>query len=644
MSYSFVIKADHETLRFGKIDMTHCHSEVCPIDSNAHAYYIFNTGYSSFIMANNFMNRSVKHFCIKILDESALDLTSIEVPLYISNGGARDRISAIKATTYNAFGDQIVESKMSKDAIIYDEKSDGVTLVKFSLPNVRVGSVIEVKYTVVSPFLNITPWFFQSNIPVLKSLFTVNIPSYFNFKQFSHGYIDVKVDKYSRNKSFSVGGHPQTTVVKCSDYSAENIPAFPKYEHLIYPQKYISNIEFELATFIVPGFTYKDFTSTWSKVKSNLLKHSNFGERFENTRCFKTVADSIALDAPYASMVSAFNYIKRNTQWDEYASCITSQSFKATLDKNRGNCADINLSLVALLRRLDLEAYPVALSLRGSGFVNKSFASSRDLNFIVAYCIIDGKTYLMDATSDFATVNVLPDRCLNGEGLVIDKRGKETWVSLQGDAVYYESHSYMLDLDASGLLWGYHIVKLDSYAAFNGRSHISDCSDDVKYIESLEDLNVGLLIDDYSINHIDSLTKKLILKMEVKIDDHVSVVNDLIYMKPLLYEGWYENPLKLAERLYPVEYMYPLNSSSVIHIKVPEGYAVESLPSSGVYKSQDGSCSLVYSTDVTRDIVSVVSKIIRDKTVYPYTDYKNLKAFYEQVVIKHNEQVVFKRI
>lgn len=642
-THVYSASASDTKYRFGHIDMENLQGDICPIDSNAHAYYIFHNGKTDFYTLDNFKLRRKRHYRIKIVDERALDLASVEIPLF-GSGDGREKISSIKAITYNADGDDIIESEMHKAAIIYEAAAGGLTMAKFALPNVKAGSIIEVEYTVTSGYIfNLRTWTFQKMIPVLDSNFSVEIPEYFDYMQFPYGYIQIDTEESLIVSKRTFTRYMLHYHVTRFDYSASDIPAFPSSEFLTARKNYISSVEFELRSFSIPGFSYQDFSSSWPKISSKFIDHDNFGVILKNSRCLNDQVDSMASLAPLAKMHNAFEYIKAHTQWNHYNSCYASQAIKKTLEKGSGNAADINLSLVALMRRVGLEAYPVALSTRGHGFVNHFFPKASSLNYVVALCRIDGQSYLMDATDDYASIDLLPSRCLNGSGLLI-KDKSDVWVSLQSDNAFTEYFSYVLDLSTDGQLKGSKITKLDSYAAYAERNHLSESDDEESFVYDLEDRCDGLTINDYTLKNVDDLDKKMLMQIDIDISDAVSRVNDLMYLKPLLYERWDSNPLKLEERLYPVEYLYPTSSTCAVQIKIPEGYMLESVPESVNMRSPEGDCMFRYICSEMNGAVSVYSQFKRSKILYPYTDYKDLKAFYEQVVKKHNEQVVFRKI
>ena len=79
--------------KFGKISIDDLKSKVCSMDSNAHAYFIFDFGESHFKYADTnvysddpdggkgFQLYFTRHYRIKILDSEGFSWANIEIPL-----------------------------------------------------------------------------------------------------------------------------------------------------------------------------------------------------------------------------------------------------------------------------------------------------------------------------------------------------------------------------------------------------------------------------------------------------------------------------------------------------------------------------------------------------------------------------------
>jgi hypothetical protein len=82
-----------------------------------------------------------RHVRIKILKKEGLKWADAEVPLYYS-GSSEEKVLKLKATTYNLDNGKLVESDMSKDAVFKEKFNRNHRIQKFTLPNVKEGSVI----------------------------------------------------------------------------------------------------------------------------------------------------------------------------------------------------------------------------------------------------------------------------------------------------------------------------------------------------------------------------------------------------------------------------------------------------------------------------------------------------------------------
>ena len=74
-----------------------------------------------------------------------------------------------------------------------------------------------------------------------------------------------------------------------------------------------------------------------------------------------------------------------------------------------------------MLKEAGLEANPVILSTRNNGYVGSiTFPNISKFDYVIGHVKIGEKEYLLDATEPYGMPNILPVRCLNGEGLLVN--------------------------------------------------------------------------------------------------------------------------------------------------------------------------------------------------------------------------------
>ena len=112
---------------------------------------------------------------------------------------------------------------------------------------------------------------------------------------------------------------------------------------------------------------------------------------------------------------------------------------------------------------------------------------------------------------------------------------------------------------------------------------------------------------------------------------------------PLIHEIMDDNPFKLAERKYPVEYNYPITEQYLIQIKIPDGYAIESVPSSLRIALPENAASFIYNIVSMEDKIMCSCKLDINKTLFLPEEYAGLKQFFNALITKQAEQVVLKK-
>jgi hypothetical protein len=109
-------------------------------------------------------------------------------------------------------------------------------------------------------------------------------------------------------------------------------------------------------------------------------------------------------------------------------------------------------------------------------------------------------------------------------------------------------------------------------------------------------------------------------------------------------EGFDKNPFTAAERYYPVEMPYTMDQTYLLTMEIPKGYEVDELPKQLVAKlDEEQSAYFEYRISVSGTTISLRSRITMNRANYHPDEYESLRAFFNMVVNKQNEQIVFKK-
>jgi hypothetical protein len=126
----------------------------------------------------------------------------------------------------------------------------------------------------------------------------------------------------------------------------------------------------------------------------------------------------------------------------------------------------------------------------------------------------------------------------------------------------------------------------------------------------------------------------------------LGVVQDagsLLYIDPFLYSNFKENPFKMENRNYPVDYSYPMGEKYVFQLSIPEGYEVDELPESVSLKLSDGGASFKLISSSTNNKIQILRQFKMKKHKFLPEEYDGLKGIFDRMIEKSGEMIVLKK-
>ncbi len=160
----------------------------------------------------------------------------------------------------------------------------------------------------------------------------------------------------------------------------------------------------------------------------------------------------------------------------------------------------------------------------------------------------------------------------------------------------------------------------------------------------MENKHIGLSIDKYEVTDVDSLMKPLSENFTVVLKNGVTKTNNQFFISPALFDKWTENPFKLEQRMYPVDFVTPIEKTQVFRLELPQGYQVEQLPQNIRMTLPENSANFQMQSVVNENTVQVVFKFNINKPLFLQNEYLDLKAFFDQVVKKQSEMLIIKKV
>jgi hypothetical protein len=303
-------------------------------------------------------------------------------------------------------GEKMERSEMDETSIFKTKINKWSDQIKFTLPQVREGSVIEYTYLLSTEASLLPGWQFQHTIPCLRSEYKFFIPKSFEFRRDLQGELNIQ------EQSSEYEGSVQ-------NFAMNDVPAFKEESFMTTPEDYISKVSFYLSQLFVPGRPLINFNRSWRSIINDLNSNPDFGVQIKTSNFLnKTVNEVTAGTIDDSGKIKAiFDYVKSHVKWNSVIDKIPDHSFKKVLEEKKGSSSEINLMLVSMLQKSGLEAYPLLISTRKHGKIRYSVPMFSQFNDVICMVKLADKKILLDGTDTNLPMNALPERCLNGDGL-----------------------------------------------------------------------------------------------------------------------------------------------------------------------------------------------------------------------------------
>ncbi|MDT0689111.1 DUF3857 domain-containing protein [Salegentibacter sp. F188] len=594
---------------------------------------------------------------IHILSKEGLDYATKKIPLY-KNDTDKEILEEIEGATYNLEGGKVEKTKFDEKVVFEKNINKHWNESVFTMPNARVGSVVEWSYKTISPFWKVDDLVLQQDIPVKHYYAKIRTPQMFGFRVLKRGSFEISPNSSVESRSLGftyagTGGYGTSTIRSnsarvnfqeiISEYQKENIPALKEEPFVNNINNYRYSIIYELTSTEFSEGNVKNYAITWEEVARSIFKSKNFGKQLEDTRFLKEAAKNITSQYVEKEIIleKALELIKLRMTWNGEYGKYVEQDISKAYKNGAGNVAEINLSLIALLRECGLDVNPVLVSTQSNGV--PLYPTLEGYNYVIAGLRENGKTLLLDATEKWSAVNILPARVYNWTGRMISDKGIAQEIDLNETSRAEEYHFVMAAIDNNGVVTGEVKERFVGNKALNYRQKKAGVAEkDIK----------SSLAEGFGLQEIIGIKVKNSVLVKEPIEEifqftssnEADVVGNKIYFSPLLFLKLAENPFKEEFRQFPVNYINPFTNAKMVTLSIPEGYKVASIPQSLNMVLPDDTGAFLFHVAEQNGTLQITSRFSIKK---PYIDagyYESLREFYKRCVEKENEKIVLEKV
>jgi hypothetical protein len=584
------------------------------------------------------------HVRIKIFNKNGFDAGNVVIPLYIY-GSQQDMISDLKATTFNFVNGVIVSNELDRKQIFTENKSKYLQATRFTMPNLKEGSIIEYSYRIHKySIFNFSNWVFQTNIPKMRSEFVAVIPAIYNFNVSLRGPQRLTSQNGELQKEcLRINGG----AVDCSKltYVMNNIPAFTEEAYMTAASNFKSAINFELSDIQHTDGSKRNITKSWKDVDYELTSEKTFGGQMKRKDLFTPLLPDILKNTTddLSKAKAIYSYIKKTIKWNDYTGKYSENQIKHALDTHTGNIGDINLALIAALSAANLDAEAVILSTRSNGLVNNLYPVISEFNYVVAKVNLGDKIYLLDASEPLLPFGLLPLRCINDKGRVINLKKPSYWYDLKASEKDAVSYTLTGKLGTDGNITGTLITYSTGYAAHEKRAQIGEAGSIDDYVRKLDEKMPATKILKHSIDNLDSLDNTLVERYEVEMKAFDQVLDKRFFYNPFFIDRISKNPFNLNARSYPVDLGAATEKRISILLTLPGDYSLEEQGKDLAMALPDNSGKYLTSTKLENNTLAFDLLFQLNKPIYGSDEYLYLKEFYSRIIQQQKVDLVLKR-
>ncbi len=579
---------------------------------------------------------STIHRRIKILKESGKKNGDITIR-YFKGEDEIQKISKLKAQTVNFENGKESITKLSKNDFFEVDEGNGWMEVRFTFPNLQIGSIIEYEYQLIDKgILFLEGWVFQNQVPTLKSIYSIDIPEYLDYKLLSQGVNTAAYDFKTNRKGVY-------------RWEINELRSIKEEPHMNYVADYLEKVAFQLDGYSyrnnhVFGESFSDYKKmfeTWQDLADFFIDHKPTDTFFdENYEDVLTIHFDPENNDPILKARAIYDFICENFSFNGESGIIPTQPFSETAFQKRGNRAEINLALIRHLKANGIKAHPLMISSKGNGRSTLvAFPFADQFNHLIAVAEIGEKFIFMDATNPDIPMGYLPLDFHVGQGFILMKENSGLIdVQLphksgmhQFTNISFKDNKNLLRETSLKLINYDHFVKPPI-----SRIEPSD----------LEKKQPDFLLDDQEkilfINH--SLDQKGIDKMTITLHTIKEIKNGGdVYIIPFLLNRWKSNPFTATTRTFPVDFNYSFTDRLSAKIEMPQGYILDDFPEEISVSLPDGSITFSYMVSLIGNIVAVNAVLSVKNHIIAASDYAALKYLIEIISSKLTSPIIIQK-
>lgn len=615
-------------IKYGKISKDEFAIKECPYEKDASAVVLSKK--CTVDLSYNVITYSY-HVRVKIVKEEGYDQANIKLSYYRKDN--LESISGVKGQTIN-LNDQgkSVVSELSKNSIFNVDVNENYGEVRFTMPNVKEGSIIEYKYTTLSHFYSyLDTWYFQDEIPTLYSSLEVNMPDFFRYNLVMFG--SKLKTKYSS--------------LQTNNWVMTNLPSIKEEAYVNNYHDHVEQIRFQLAGYYTrdkysldQAPIFVNSMTTYEELAKEYIEKIQFLRR----KAFAKKQLEAILDGNennWEKIEKIYDFVRTSVKWNGKYRIYPKKSAPEILEQKEGTNSEINFLLVLLMREAGLECNPALARSNFRGLIQKDYPLLSQFDQVLACVELYGKQHFLNATSLYRPYGLLAEKDLNYFAFVL-KKEKPYWAKI----VAYDKNRQNLFItynysDLARPICTFQFSEI-GYLAAKSRKELVESGYENWMSELINLEMLDFQVDSLKFNNKDKVNLPLQLECSLNLVSGLSEDGDYTYIG-LFGNKDLKNPFLKESRQYRIDYNYPRSKTHVIKFILPDGYQFEDYPKSRkiILPNDSGNFKLV--SQLSGKELVVRTSFCINLASFTKEYYEDLRDFYSQMIKTMGSQVVIKK-
>ncbi len=502
------------------------------------------------------------------------DAALITIPFYQADD--MEKIRNLEAVVHQPDGRRTTITRSDASRSQINSRYD---VLELELPDLDEGVVVEYKYTVQRKYIEELPdFYFSHRVPTSSASVTLQNERFLRYEairentDFSVEYIREEVDTSSIPKVFS---YRRPEPILLERWRADSVPAVEAGEYVSALDDLRGKIRFIISEFGIPR---QPLENSWELVAAQIRRNADPEELILQQEELKDAGKKISdeFSSRVSTQDSIYSLVNQTVVFNEMNAVFADNGIDHVMNGESANQAEINMVLISMLRGAGIDAYPVYISGRDFGKINRAFPSLYQFNRMLVHSKIDDRSFVMDASFPHSEPDLIPIESYNEQGFVLREDSYE-WIDITPEKSVFDLTLFVdADLNDEGDLSGTIRANTAGYPARRIRSEAAAGRDAREIAAStLLDRYETDVVKEADIRLVSGNGRSVILELDFEIENYAVSFSDGMEYRPMVVGYLFQNPFESTSRRVPITLDAPEKLLINYTITIPDGFGLD---------------------------------------------------------------------